>query len=57
MAKMTPRQQNKLRLVLHEFKTGDLRSSSGQKVTNRDQAIAIAINVASKLGAKKRPKP
>jgi hypothetical protein len=38
----------KVRTVLHEFKTGALRSGSakGPKVTNRDQAIAIALSEA-----------
>jgi len=30
--------------VLHKFKTGSLRSSSGQKVTSRKQAIAIMLS-------------
>ena len=30
--------------VMHEFKQGDLRSSSGQKVTNPKQAIAIGLS-------------
>lgn len=31
---------------MHEFKEGDLKSSSGQKVTNEKQAIAIALSEA-----------
>jgi hypothetical protein len=31
---------------MHEFKTGSLKSSSGQKVTARDQATAIAMSEA-----------
>ena len=44
------RQQNKVHLVMHEFKRGTLHSGSthGPKVTNRDQAIAIAM-AASKV--------
>jgi hypothetical protein len=30
--------------VMHKFKAGTLRSGSGQKVTNRKQAIAIGIS-------------
>lgn len=36
----------KLHKVMHEFKHGTLRSSSGQKVVNRKQAIAIAMSEA-----------
>ena len=38
--------QAKVRKVLHEFKEGALKSSSGQKVSSRDQAIAIAMSEA-----------
>ena len=34
----------KIKVVMREFKEGDLRSSSGQKVTNRKQAVAIALS-------------
>ena len=40
----TDGQKNKVETVMHEFKDGDLRSSSGRKVTNRKQAIAIALS-------------
>lgn len=36
----------KVGVVMQEFKEGRLRSSSGEKVTSRDQAIAIALNYA-----------
>lgn len=36
----------KVRKVMHEFKEGTLKSSSGQKVTSRDQALAIAMSEA-----------
>lgn len=39
-------QPGKVRTVMHEFKTGSLRSSSGQKVTSRRQAVAIAMSEA-----------
>ena len=35
---------NKVEKVMKEFKGGDLKSSSGQKVTNPKQAIAIGIS-------------
>jgi len=41
----------KVRTVMHEFKTGELKSSSGKKVTNPKQAVAIAM---SEAGIKKR---
>jgi len=37
---------------MKEFKEGDLRSSSGDKVTDRDQAIAIGISEAERAGLK-----
>jgi len=42
--------QAKVRKVMHEFKTGSLHSGSkkGPKVTNRKQAIAIAMSEAGK---------
>lgn len=36
--------------TMAEYKTGSLRSGSGQKVTNRKQAIAIGLNQDRKLG-------
>ena len=36
-------------------KTGNLRSSSGSKVTNRKQAVAIGISEARAAGAKAPP--
>jgi hypothetical protein len=44
----------KVESVMHEFKQGALHSGSkkGPKVTNRKQAVAIAISEARKAGAK-----
>ncbi len=44
----------KIKKVMHEFKEGTLHSGSkkGPKVTNRKQALAIAINSARKEGVK-----
>ncbi|HSF30283.1 MAG TPA: DUF6496 domain-containing protein [Candidatus Tectomicrobia bacterium] len=60
MAKTVPKtkagKQRKIETVMSEYKTGDLRSSSGQKVTNPKQAIAIAMSESGqsrKKGAKK----
>ncbi len=38
--------QPKVHKVMSEFKGGNLKSSSGSKVTNRKQAIAIALSEA-----------
>ena len=37
---------NKVRKVMGEYKDGKLKSSSGHKVTNRNQAMAIALSEA-----------
>ena len=38
----------KIKKVMGEYKSGKLKTSSGKKVTNRKQAIAIALNKAKK---------
>tara|TARA_R110002110_G_scaffold113392_1_gene281601 strand:+ start:572 stop:721 length:150 start_codon:yes stop_codon:yes gene_type:complete len=38
------RKKKKIKKVMGEFKRKKLKSSSGKKVTNRKQAIAIALN-------------
>ena len=45
----------KIGSTMHEFKRGQLRSSSGQKVKSRKQAIAIGLSEARREG-KKVPK-
>jgi hypothetical protein len=40
--------EEKIPVVMHEFKHGTLHSGSGQKVTDRKQAIAIAMSEAGK---------
>jgi hypothetical protein len=44
--------KKKIAQVMDEFKHGSLDSSSGQKVTNRKQAVAIALSEARSAGAK-----
>ena len=44
--------QKKIGKVLHEYKEGKLKSSSGKKVTKRDQAIAIGISEAREAHTK-----
>jgi hypothetical protein len=43
--------QAKAAKVMREYKAGTLKSSSGQRVTSRDQAVAIAM---SEAGYKKK---
>jgi hypothetical protein len=45
--------KNKVRKVMKEYKSGTLKSSSGDKVKSRDQAVAIAM---SEAGMKKKGK-
>ena len=45
--------QAKVRLVMREFKSGKLKSSSGKKVTSPSQALAIAL---SEAGMSRKPK-
>jgi len=55
MARMKKlKKPNKIEKVMHEFKEGVLHSGSkkGPKVSNRKQAVAIAISEARKAGAK-----
>lgn len=40
--------EHKIAKVMGEFKEGELRSGSGKKVTDKDQAIAIALSMARK---------
>jgi len=40
------KQQKKIGKVMGEYKDGKLKSSSGQKVTDRKQATAIALSEA-----------
>lgn len=53
------RSGDKTHKVMHEYKMGTLRSSSGTKVRSRKQAVAIALSEARRAGAdipKKRPR-
>lgn len=50
--KYSPRAQRKVGKVMREFKRGKLRSSSGQKVKKRSQAIAIGLSEARRRGLK-----
>jgi hypothetical protein len=46
------RGKGKVGKVMREFKHGKLKSSSGQKVKKRKQAVAIALSEAREAGAK-----
>lgn len=50
--KYSKKAQEKIGEVMHEFKEGKLKSSSGKKVTDRKQAIAIGISEARDGGLK-----
>jgi hypothetical protein len=52
MAKYSKKAQDKIGEVMHEFKEGNLKSSSGATVKNRKQAIAIGISEAEEAGYK-----
>jgi len=45
--------QKKIATVMREFKKGKLKSSSGQRVTNPKQAIAISLSEAGMSKKKK----
>lgn len=64
LKKSAPKKAKKARMTgeMDKFKSGTLKSSSGQKVTDRKQAIAIGLSESgqsnkSKKGAKSAPKP
>jgi len=52
MTKYSPKTQEMVEKTLHEFNAGRLRSSSGQKVMSRKQAVAIGLSKARKAGFK-----
>jgi hypothetical protein len=52
MAKYGPKSKQKVEKTMHEFKSGQLRSGSGKKVKDKDQAVAIGLSEAREEGAK-----
>ncbi len=54
----TAAQKRKVGKVMHEFKEGDLKSSSGDTVKSRKQAVAIAMSEADvpQKGSRKKTK-
>ena len=47
---MPTKKQKKVKKVMGEYRRGKLKSSSGHKVTNRKQAVAIALSEARQGG-------
>lgn len=52
MGKGEGRQKAKIRKVMGEFSEGKLESSSGDPVTSRQQALAIALSEAKRAAKK-----
>lgn len=49
----TKKKNAKVQKVMHEFKAGKLKSSSGSKVKSKKQAIAIALSEQKAANKKK----
>jgi hypothetical protein len=49
--------EKKMKKVMLEFKEGDLKSSSGEKVRSRKQAVAIGLSEAREAGGDAPPPP
>jgi hypothetical protein len=56
MAKYSKKAEKTVARAARKMKRGELRSSSGDKVTNPKQAIAIGISEAREKGYKVPPK-
>jgi hypothetical protein len=53
MNKYGPKAQHEVEKTMHEMKEGKLKSGrSGQKVTSRQQAVAIGLDKARREGGK-----
>ncbi len=50
------RANTKTQVVMSEFKKGKLKSSNGKTVTNKKQAIAIALSEQRRQNKKKKKK-
>lgn len=50
--KYSKKAEEKIGDVMHEFKEGKLKTSAGEKITDRKQAVAIGISEAKKKGLK-----
>jgi hypothetical protein len=54
MAMATVSQKRKVEKVTHEYKEGDLKSSSGRKVKSRKQAVAIVMSESAQSKQRKK---
>lgn len=52
MATYGKKASDKVEKTMHEMKEGTLKSSSGEKVTSRKQAVAIGLSEARAAGGK-----
>jgi hypothetical protein len=52
MAKYGKKAQDKVGKAMHELKRGDLKTSTGKKVTSKKQAVAIGLSEARQAGGK-----
>ncbi|MDB5160891.1 MAG: hypothetical protein JWO96_271 [Candidatus Saccharibacteria bacterium] len=52
MAKYGQKAEDKVEESMHEYKKGQLKFSSGKKVTSRKQAVAIGLSEARSEGGK-----
>jgi hypothetical protein len=55
MAKQSRPQKMTVRRIMHEYKHGELKSSTGRRVKNPKQAVAIALSEAG-VSRKQSPK-
>ena len=52
MNKYGEKAQKKVHKAMKEYKSGELKSGSGKKVTSKKQAVAIGLSEARKEGGK-----
>mgnify|MGYP000597231073 FL=1 len=57
MPRYSKKAQDKVEEAMHKKKEGSLKSGSGKKVTNNEQAIAIGLSEAREAGHKVPKKP
>lgn len=55
--KYSKKAQEKIAEVMHEYKEGELKTTSGKKVTDRKQAVAIGISEAREKALKVPKEP
>lgn len=55
MKKYSDKTQEQVHKTMHKMKEGTLKSSSGDKVKSREQAVAIALSEAREKGYKVPP--